>query len=102
MYIDDLILEVSADLNWVRTDVWEARSQWRDTGRALNLTEGTISAVHEPDDGESLTVVIKLWMHSGKATTHTLLKALEDNSVARCDIANKLRKQQGIQRFLFV
>lgn len=76
--------------------MWEARSQWRDIGRALDLSEGTISAIHEYDDGECLTIVIKLWMHLGKATLHTLLKALEDKSVSRYDIANEIRKWQGI------
>lgn len=101
MFVGDSILKVDANLKQVRKYVWEARSQWRDIGRALNLSEGDISAIHESDE-ESLTKVIKLWMQSGEATLLTLLKALEDKTVSLLDIANEIREGEKVLLFVFV
>ena len=71
--------------------VFEARSQWKAIGRALGLTDGTIDSIHDQDDGECLHKVLSKWMHSGGATIHGLLDALEDITVDRRDIAHKIR-----------
>lgn len=101
LFVGESILKSSADLRWVRRVVWEARSQWRDIGRAFELSEGTICAIHEDTDGESLHMVIKLWMELGKATVNTLLEALEDEVVSRCDIAQEIRDQLRIKGCCF-
>ena len=75
----------------MKSAVFEARSQWKAIGRALGLTEGTIDSIHHQDDGECLHKVLSKWMHSGGATIHGLLGALEDITVARHDIAHKIR-----------
>ena len=78
--------------------IWEAREQWRDIGRALNISDGTIRAIHEPNDGESLHEVLSQWIKSDKATIHDLLQALEDVTVNRTDIANQVRGLKGKDR----
>ena len=82
----------------MRKAVWEARPDWRNIGRALDLSEGTIDSIHEREDGESLHTVLKTWMQSGKATIQDLLNALEDPTVGRTDIANEIRSLEGSNR----
>ena len=90
-----IVLTVDTHLRPVKSAIWEARAQWRDIGRALDLTEGTIESIHEPNDGESLNTVLKKWMTSGEATIHNLLEALEDVTVDRKDIAKNIRALKG-------
>ena len=78
--------------------IWEARARWKDIGRALDLSEGTIDSIHEREDGESLHKVLQKWMQSGKATIQDLLNALEDPTVDRTDIANEIRSLEGSDR----
>ena len=85
------VLEINTHLLPVKRDIWEARAQWRDIGRALGLTEGAIQSIHEPNDGESLHKVLAHWIQSGTATMPDLLRALEDVTVSRRDIANEIR-----------
>ena len=75
--------------------IWEARAQWRDIGRALDIPDGTIRSIHEPSDGESLHHILTLWMHSGTATIQDLLTALEDPAVDRRDIVNEILSRKG-------
>ena len=93
-----VVLTVDSHLRPVKEAIWESRVQWRNIGRALDLTEGTIDSIHEPNDGESLHKVLKKWMESGKATMHDLLMALDDVTVGRIDIAKKIRKLEGEAR----
>ena len=93
-----VVLTVDSHLRPVKRAIWESRVQWRDIGRALDLSEGTIDSFHEPNDGESLHKVLKKWMGSGKATMHDLLMALDDVTVGRMDIAEKIRKLEGEAR----
>ena len=75
--------------------LWEARSQWKDIGRALDISDGTIRSIHEPSDGESLHQILTLWMQSGTTTIQDLLKALEDSTVGRKDIVNEILSRKG-------
>ena len=92
------VLKMDTHLRHVKRAIWEARSQWRDIGRALNLTDGTIESIHEVNDGESLHRVLSQWIQTGTATMPDLLQALEDDTVNRTDIANQIRSLRGGQR----
>ena len=92
------LLKVNTHLLPVRQSIWEARPQWRDIGRALDLTESTVQSIHEPNDGECLHQVLLKWMQSGDATIYNLLEALEDVAVGRTDIANEVRALEGKER----
>ena len=89
------ILKIDSDLQRVKKALWEARSQWKDIGRALDISDGTIRSIHEPSDGESLHHMLTLWMQSGTATIQDLLKALEDSTVGRKDIVNEILSRKG-------
>ena len=93
-----MVLAVGTDLRPVKSAVWQSRASWRDLGRALDLSEGTIDSIKEPNDGESLHMVLKKWMQTGKATIQDLLTALEDRTVDRTDIANEVRTLKGKNR----
>ena len=80
----------------MKDDIWEAQAQWKNIGRALGLPEGTICSIHESSDGESLHQILTHWMHAGNATIQDLLTALEDRTVGRRDISNKLRSRKGM------
>ena len=75
--------------------IWEARAQWRDIGRALDISDGTIRSIHEPSDGEYLHQLLTIWMQSGTATIQDLLTALEDPTVDRRDIVNEILSRKG-------
>ena len=94
----DVVLTVDSHLRPVKRAIWESRVHWRNIGRALDLTEGSIDSIHEPDDGESLHKVLKKWMESDKAMMHDLLMALDDVTVGRMDIAEKIRELKGKAR----
>ena len=93
-----IVLAVDTDLRPVKSAIWQSRTSWRDIGRALDLSEGTIDSIKEPNDGESLHMVLKKWMQTGKATIQDLLTALEDRTVDRTDIANEVRTLKGKNR----
>ena len=76
--------------------IWEARAQWKNIGRTLGLSEGTVCSIHESSDGESLHQILTHWIHAGNATVQDLLKALEDPTVDRRDIAHELRSRKGV------
>ena len=82
------------DLHQVKLALWEARSKWRDIGRALGISDGTINTIHENDD-ESLHQILTLWIQTGNATIQDLLAALEDPTVSRRDIANEILSRKG-------
>ena len=82
----------------MKSAVFEARSQWKAISRAIGLTDGTINSIHDQDDGECLHKVLSIWMHSGGATIYGLLDALEDITVARHDIAHKIRSLKDEDR----
>ena len=90
------ILKIDSDLHQVKLAVWEARSEWRNIGRALRLSDGTIRSIHDSEDGECLHKVLTFWMQSGNATIQDLLAALEDPTVARRDIANEIRSRKCV------
>ena len=73
--------------------MWEARSSWKNIGRELGLSDGTISSIDKPkiDDSECLHEVLRHWMHSGDAKISNLLSALENKTVDRKDIADAIR-----------
>ena len=75
--------------------IWEARAQWKNIGRALDIPEGTIRSIHEDDDGESLHQILTHWIHAGTATIQDLLKALKDSTVGRKDIVNEILSRKG-------
>ena len=85
-------------LRHVKRAVWEARTQWKNIGRSLRLSEGTIQSIHGADDGECLHIVLSIWMQTGRATINDLLDALEDVTVARHDIALNIRALKGKDR----
>ena len=95
------ILAVHTHLSYIKNAISEAREKWRDIGRALGLSEGTIQSIHRQtiyNSNESLHQVLSLWMYTGKATTQHLLEALEDPAVRRTDIANHMRDLRGEDR----
>ena len=94
----DIVLNIDTHLRPLKRAVWEARSMWKNIGRSLGLTEGTIHSIHEPDDGEALHRVLTQWIQSGNATIQDLLKTLEDPTVGRSDIANRIRTLRGKDR----
>ena len=89
------ILKINSDLRQVKQALWEARSQWKDIGHALDISDGTIRSIHEPSDGESLHQILTIWMQSGTATIQDLLMALEDATVGRKDIVNEILSRKG-------
>ena len=89
------ILKIDSDLQRMKGYVWEARAQWKNIGRALGISEGTINTIHENDDGESLHQILTRWIKSGNATIQDLLKALEDQTVGRRDIVNEILSRKG-------
>ena len=92
------VLNVDTHLLHVKRAIREARVRWKDIGRGLQLSEGTIESIHEVDDEERLHKVLSLWMKTGSATIYELLKALEDPPVGRKDIAGEIRRRTGEER----
>ena len=92
------VLSMDKHLTHVKHAVWEAQTQWKEIGRTLGLPEGTIQSIHEPHDGECLHMVLSMWMQTGRATISDLLKALDDRTVARRDIARNIRALKGKDR----
>ena len=80
------------------TAVYEARSKWRNIGRSLKVSEGTIASIHHSDDGECLHAVLTSWIQTGSAVIQDLLHALENITVGREDIAIKIRQREGEDR----
>ena len=89
------MLSVGTHLQPVKHAVWKARSLWKEIGRALGISDDTISTIHYTDDGECLHKVLSEWIHSGKATIHDLLQALADKTVERNDIKNEIHVLKG-------
>lgn len=75
----------------VKDAIWEARSEWKDIGRALNISDGDINAINGRNAGECLNAVLSKWRHTGNATIANILEAMEDTAVGRVDIANHIR-----------
>lgn len=96
MYIA-IVLSVNNNLFHVRSAILDAASQWRDIGQALRIPNGTLTTFHG-EDNECLNMVLTSWMHTGKATIHQLLEALESDIVGRGDIVTQLRSRQGEDR----
>ena len=82
--------------------VWDARVKWRDIGRALRVSSDVLDEIdvdrYLRDDGQRVERVLVEWLHTGKATVHQLLRALEDKSVRRHDIAMEIRSREGEDR----
>ncbi len=80
--------------------IWDARSEWKDIGRKLGLTNGDIHAIKDGNKNisECLIEVLVQWMQTGKATIYEMLKALESAVICRSDIANTIRSRQGEER----
>ena len=93
---EDTVLSIDAHLKPLKLAIWEARAKWPDIGRALpGISEGTMLAIHDKDDGDCLHKVLSLWIHSGKATIRDLLWALADKTVYRNDITNEIHILKG-------
>ena len=93
---EDTVLSVDAHLKPLKRAIWEARAKWPVIGRALpGISEGTMLAIHDKDDGDCLHRVLSLWIHSGKATISDLLQALADETVKRNDIKNEIHILKG-------
>ena len=92
------VLNIKHHLLPVKHAVWEARTQWKNIGRELGLSEDIIKSIHDPDDGECLHEVLSKWLQTGNATIYDLLEALEDPIVAHRDIANEIRALNGEER----
>ena len=96
---DSTILEIDIHLQSVKGAIWEARSKWREIGRLLpGVTDGTIDAIHELNDSESLHRVLSVWIQTGKANIHNLLNALKDKTVGRTDIAKTICLRKGKEK----
>ena len=93
---EDTVLSVAAHLKPLKLAIWEARAKWPVIGRALSgISEGTMLAIHDKDDGECLNEVLSEWIHTGKATIRDLLRALADKTVKRNDITNEIHVLKG-------
>ena len=82
----------------IQEAVWEARSQWRDTGQLLGLKPEDIEAINEPNDEQCLHKVLLHWIRSGRATTSLLLDALCSELVNRPGITRKMNSLKGVAR----
>lgn len=99
LYTDHVVLTIDAHLKHVKLAILAAASKWKDIGRALDLTDDHVKTLdHGPDDKECLHRALSAWIHTGKATVYDLLKALEDPTVERRDIANQIRNLKGEER----
>ena len=82
--------------------IWNARSNWRDIGRALRVSSDVMNEIGVDhclqNDGQRMERVLVEWLHSGKATVHQLLRALEERSVRHYDIAKNIRSLEGEDR----
>ena len=81
--------------------IWDARSQWKEIGCKLGLTDGdtrAIKAESEHDTSQCLTKVLVQWMQTGKATIYDLLKALKSKDIDRSDIVSKIQSLEGEMR----
>ena len=92
------MLNVKTHLKQVKRAIREARADWKNIGRGLDLSEGDIKSIHEDDDEERLHKVLSLWMQTGNATIYQLLEALENPPVSRKDIAGEIRRRTGEER----
>ena len=97
-YCCSTVLSEDKHLQSVNRAVLEARAEWKKIGRALGMSEGIIKSIRDPDDGECLHEVLTKWIHTGKATIYDLLEALDDPTVARADIAKRIRALKGEER----
>ena len=89
------VLDINTHLQPVYTAIYEARSKWKNIGRSLNVSGGTIASIRDPDDGECLHACAHLLIQTGKAVTKDLLGVLENKTVGRQDIAKEIRDLQG-------
>ena len=89
---------VNTHLTPVKLAIWEARGEWKNIGRGLNVSEGDINSIHEDNDGERLHKILSLWMQTGSATIDKLLDTLKNPPVSRNDIAGEIRRRQGEER----
>ena len=62
------------------------------------MSEVTIASIHYSDDGECLHAVLASWIQTGNAVIQDLLRALENKTVGREDIAIKIRQLEGEAR----
>ena len=92
------VLGIDTHLQSVYTAVYEARSKWRNIGRSLKVSEDTIASIHHLDDGECLHAVLTSWIQTGNAVIQDLLRALENKTVGREDIAIKFCQLEGEAR----
>ena len=80
----------------------DAAYRWFPLGQALGIPHGTLQSIKFDrellGDNDRLNEVLSKWMHSGQATIDQLLEALVDPTVARGDIANKIRALRGEER----
>ena len=98
MYIGG-VLDLDVHLGPLRGAVFQAAHKWKDIGRALpGVTEGYIRSIRSSEDSECLNDVLSKWINTGRAKTTDLLKALEEPTVSRTDIANKIRDLKGEER----
>ena len=98
MYIGG-VLDLDVHLDPLRMAVLQAAHKWKDIGRALpGVTEGNIQSIRCNEDSECLIAVLSKWINTGRAKTNDLLEALEEPTVGRTDIANKIRDLKGEER----
>ena len=92
-------LDLDVHLGPLRVAVLQAAHKWKDIGRALpGVTEGNIQSIRFNEDSECLNAVLSKWIKTGCAKTNDLLEALEEPTVGRTDIANKIRNLKGEER----
>ena len=75
--------------------------KWRDIGRALRVSSDVLDEIYADhylrDDSQRMERVPVEWLHSGKATDHQLMRALEDKSVRCHDIAMEICSSQRLR-----
>ena len=77
------VLDIDTHLQSVYTAVYEARSKWRNIGRSLKVSEGTIASIHHSDDGECLHAVLTSWIQTGSAVIQDLLLSVGKTLLSR-------------------
>lgn len=91
------MLNVNNHLRYVRNALLDVAYLWYDIGLALGIYMGTLKSIRG-EDKDCLREMLTKWMHRGTATLEQLFEALQDESVDRKDIVDKILAFEGEKR----
>ena len=86
------------DLKFVRSAIWEARTQWMNIGIELKLNKSDLDALKKTEGGDvgmCLTEMITLWLKKVDPlpTLCTLVTALKEPTIGLQELADRVNKQ---------